>query len=160
MSDNVKDIILLHGHFESEFFDDLKKKKTKTVFILEGRPDLSSSKASIKELLKRKIKPTLIADNMAGFLFSKKMVKEVHLSYQQRDENGVMAQVGSLILAVLGFRHKVKVVMHQGSKKLKLMGKSKDILEFANTRVAPKGVKGYVPLLEVVPEKYITARDL
>ena len=149
-------IILLQGVFKTSIFDLLKKRKIKEVFILEGRPSLEAAKQSSRELLKRKIKPTLIADNMAGFLFYKKLVKEVWLSYQTADKKGALCQIGGLILGVLGRKHKVPVNIFPNKAKLQLLGRAKDITYFNGTKVAPSGIKSYVPLAEWVPRKYIT----
>lgn len=149
-------VVLLQGVFEGSIFDRLKKRKIKEVFILEGRPGLEAAKQSSRELLKRKIKPTLIADNMAGFLFYKNLVKEVWISYQSTDKEGALCQIGGLILGVLGRKHKVPVYIYPNGKKLSLLGRSKDISYFNGIQVAPRGIKGYVPLAEWVPQKYIS----
>ena len=149
-------VILLQGVFESSLFDLLKKRGMKEIVVLEGRPGLEAAKQSCRELLKRKIKPTLIADNMAGFLFYKNLVKETWMSYQTSDREGALCQIGGLILGVLGRRHKVPVYVYPNGQKLRLMGYSKDISYFNGVKVAPSGVKGYVPLAEWVPGKYIT----
>ncbi len=148
-------VVLLQGVFEPSIFDLLKKRKVKDVFILEGRPGLDAAKHSCRELLKRKIKPTLIADNMAGFLFYKKLVKEVWLSYQSVDKSGALCQIGGLILGVLGRRHKVPVYAYPSSQKLQLLGRPKDISHFNGIKVASNSIPGYVPLVEQVPGKYI-----
>ena len=64
---NKKSIILLHGNFEDKVLQGFKKGSP--YFVLEGRPDLIGSRSVLKALAKRKIVPTVIADNMAGFLF-------------------------------------------------------------------------------------------
>lgn len=156
MSIKKNSVVLLQGVFNVSIFDQLKKRKIKEVFILEGRPSLEAAKQSSKELLKRKIKPVLIADNMAGFLFYKKLVKEVWLSYQAKDQKGALCQIGGLILGVLGQKHKVPVNIYPNHKKLQLLGRVKDIAYFNGIKVAPSGIKGYVPLAEWVPQKYIT----
>jgi len=156
MSINKKNIVLLQGVFNASIFDLLKKRKIKEVFILEGRPSLEAAKQSSRELLKRKIKATLIADNMAGFLFYKKLVKEVWLSYQTADKKGALCHIGGLILGVLGRKHKVPVNIFPNKAKLQLLGRAKDITYFNGIKVAPSGIKGYVPLAEWVPSKYIT----
>lgn len=155
MSIKKNSVILLQGVFDPSVFDLLKRKKVKEIFVLEGRPGLEAAKTSCKELLKRKIKPTLIADNMAGFLFYKEMVKEIWLSYQSVDKEGAFCTIGGLILGVLGKKHKVPVYVYPSKKKIKLFGKSSDLLNFNGVRVAPRGVVGYVPLAEYVPTKYI-----
>ena len=93
---------------------------------------------------------------MAGFLFYKKYVKEVWLSYQTSDKKGALCQIGGLILGVLGRTHKVPVNIYPNQKKLQLLGRAKDIAYFNGVKVAPNGIKGYVPLAEWVPQKYIT----
>lgn len=148
--------ILLHGVFKDEFFDVLRKRKTKRVFVLEGRPYLRGAKFLCKELLKRKITPILIADNMAGFLFYKGLVKRVWMAYQDINKSVAFCPIGGLVLAVLGRRHKVPVNIFPSVIKENLMGMPKDIFNFNGLRVAAKGIKGYVPLIDEVPRKYIT----
>lgn len=136
--------------------DQFKKKGIKSVFVLEARPRLEGAKILSEELLKRKIKPVVIADNMAGFLFFKGLVKEVWVGYQACYKNGATCDIGSLILAVLARRHKVAVNIVPSRRQNCAVGKSEEILYFNGTRVAPKGIKGYVPLVEWVPQVYIS----
>ena len=157
MSDKVKKIIL-QGVFDAKTIDGLKKKGIKEAFILEGRPSLQAAQVTSQQLNKRKIAPVLISDNMAGFLFAKDMVKEVWMSYQMADDKGAVCRIGGLILAVLGKRHKVPVYACRSSDRIKFMGKPSDLFYFNNTRVAPKGIRAYVPLVEWVPQKYIKKR--
>ncbi|OGX06933.1 MAG: hypothetical protein A2Z88_03955 [Omnitrophica WOR_2 bacterium GWA2_47_8] len=151
-----KSVVLVQGVVKGSLFDLLKKRKTTDIVVLEGRPNLEAARQSTKDLAKRKLIPTLIADNMAGVLFYKNLVKEVWLSYQLTDENGALCDIGGLILAVLGKRHNIPVYIYPSGRKSKLLGVSGDILKFNGTRVAPAGVEGYVPLVEWVPQKYIT----
>ena len=151
-----RSVILLQGVFEESLFDQLQKRNLKNIFVMEGRPSLNAAKLSCRELQKRKILPTLISDNMAGFLFYYKLVKEVWLSYQSYDGNGAICQIGGLILGVLGKRHKVPVYIYPSDGRRKLMGKTTDISFFNGVRVAPRGIPGYVPLAEWVPAKYIS----
>ena len=149
-------IVLLHGIFDVNFFDQLKKNKVETVFVLEGRPLFETSKATIRELLKRGITPYLISDNMAGSLFYQGLVKEIWLSYQGESKEGFICRIGALILAVLGKKHKVPVKLHFVPQDTEVLGKQEDILKFNGVQVAPKGTQAYVPLLDWVPEKYIS----
>ncbi len=151
-----RSIVILHGVFESNFYDLLKKKKLKNVFVLEGRPSLNTARISCRELLKRDIKPTLIADNMAGFLFYKNLVREVCLSYELADTDGALCKIGGLILSVLGKKHKVSVNLYPDCMGLDLLGNPKEICNFLGVKVAPDNIKGYVPLVEWVPRKYYT----
>jgi len=147
--------ILLQGVFEPSIFDLFKRRKIKRAFVLEGRPGLEAARQSCRELLRRKIKPTLISDNMAGFLFYKKMVKEAWLACQSEDKDGALCQIGGLILGVLGRKHKVPVYTYPSGQVLQLLGRPKDVFYFNGMKVAPAGIHGYVPLVEWVPEKYI-----
>ena len=149
-------IIILQGNFNPKYFDALKARKEREVFVMEGRPSLEASQFTCKELLKRKIKPTLIADNMAGFLFYKNLVKEVCLSYQTQDKEGVLWQIGGLILGVLGKNHKVPVTVYPNDQVMNLIGNQKEIFYFKGVKIAPNNIKGYVPLAEWVPKEYVT----
>lgn len=149
-------IILLHGLSDSHVFDSLKEKKIRDVFVMEGRPSLESSKASCKALIDRQIVPTLIADNMAGFLFYKNLIKEVWISYQTSDDEGALCSIGALILGVLGKRHHIPVYLYPAKQKMALVGKEREIFFFNGEKVAPKDIKGYVPLAEWLPKQYTT----
>lgn len=151
-----RSIILLHGVFAVEFFDQLQKKNLKEVFVMEGRPSLEAAQMNCRELLKHKIIPTLISDNMAGFLFFKNLVKEVWVAYQVSDTDGAVCDIGALILGVLGKRHAVPIYLFPSRRKTGFLGKEKDLKMFQNKTVAPKGIRAYVPLVEWLPIKYIT----
>ncbi|MFA5060590.1 MAG: hypothetical protein WC676_08190 [Candidatus Omnitrophota bacterium] len=148
--------ILLHGLIRDEFLKGLLQEKAESIVVLEGRPHLSGAKILCAKLLKNKITPTLISDNMSGFLFFKDCVKEVWLAYQEKNEQGALCDCGGLILGVLAKRHGVSLRLFPSGRRQDLMAKERDIFYFNKMRVAPKGVKGYVPLLEWVPNEYIT----
>jgi len=148
-------VTLLHGVFKKPFFDVLKKSSPEKVFVLEGRPSLDSGKSCCRELIKRKIQPTIISDNMAGFLFFKGLVKEVYLAYQAADRKGAVCDAGALILSILCKEHNIPVKCFASSRKTKGLGSLKDIAFFNGIRVAPKGIKTYVPLMEWVSKNYI-----
>lgn len=150
-----KSVILLHGIFKRDFFDSLKREEGEKIFVLEGRPSLKAAHSSCGELLKRGIEPTLITDNMAGFLFYKNLVKKVCLSYQLKDQNGFLCSVGGLILAVLARRHGVPVQMFLSNGTLTLMGKPKELCYLNGSKVVAGKINTYVPLVEWVPNKYL-----
>lgn len=156
LSEFKESVVLMQGIFDPAQYDKIVSEDHKEIFVLEGRPSLESAQFSCKELLKRKVKPTLIADNMAGFLFYKNLVKEIWLSYQIAEDDQVLCQVGALILAVLGKKHNVPVKLYPSSEKLNLVGHQKEIFYFKGIKVAPNNIQGYVPLAEWVPMKYIT----
>ncbi|MCA9408742.1 MAG: hypothetical protein KC733_08630 [Candidatus Omnitrophica bacterium] len=148
--------ILVHGRMKDSFFDLFNGRTIKDFYVMEGRPSLEAAKESCKQFLKRKITPTVIADNMAGFLFSINLVQEVWIAYQEADDQGVLCSIGSGILAVLAAKHQVPVLCYPAKVKEKLLGKEKDLCYFNGQRTAPSAVKAYVPLVEWVPGKYIT----
>jgi len=154
----MKSLIVLQGNFKSDNFDLLVKGKIKEVFLLEGRPSLEAARRSSRELLKRKIIPTIVADNMAGFLFARGLVKEVWMAYQMADQNGAVCFIGGLILGVLAKKHKVSVILHRSAERSPFVAKQEEIFSFNGVRTAPEGIRGYVPLVEWVPKKYITKR--
>src|SRR3989338_5560500 len=121
-----KSIVLLQGNPGEKLFDLLKKRGTKEIFVLEGWPELNSK--SFKKIFNHKITPTLISDNMAAS-----------------------------ILGVLGKRHKISVnLFPSNGTKTKVSASPDKIFYFEGKRIAPKGIKGYVPLVEWLPKKYIT----
>lgn len=157
-SSNIKPkkILLLLGAFEPAFYDFLKKeRKEAAIYVCEGRPDFESSRLTCRALLHRKIIPTVIADNTAGFLFFRGWVKEVWVAYQTADKECVLADVGGLILGVLARRHNVPLYAFAGIKKNRFVGSPDQACSLDGVRIAPEGVKSFVPLIELVPRKYV-----
>lgn len=156
MSSKEKSAVLIQGVVDKQLFDVLKNRFLKKAFVMEGRPTLEAADSACRELLKRKIVPTLISDNMAGLLFYKNMVKEVWLAYQYADKEGAICDSGALILGVLGLKHNVLVYLYPAARKTRFLGRQSDLVKFKKTQIAPQGIKGYVPLVEWLPKKYIT----
>ena len=156
LTNRKKSIALVQGVVRDSLFDLLKKENRKDVFLLEGRPTLDALKSLPARVLKRKMTPTMIADSMAGVLFYKNMVKEIWVAYQFTEQKGALCDIGALILGVLGKRHNVPLYLYPSSIKRRLMGDQKDIMTFGGLATAPRGIKGYVPLVEWLPRKYIT----
>ena len=155
-STNGAAVTMVQGLVNNTLFDLFKERKIKEVVVLEGRPSLEAARLNCQALTKRKIKPVLIADNMAGFLFFKNRVKEVWLAYYMADKKGALCDIGASILGVLAKRHGLPVNLYPALKSPKFVGKEKDLFCFNGERVAPKKIKGYVPLAEWVDKKYIT----
>jgi translation initiation factor 2B subunit (eIF-2B alpha/beta/delta family) len=149
-----KSIILLHGQFEDKALEGFKKGPA--YFVLEGRPDLVSSRAIVKAFAAKKIIPTIIADNMAGFLFYKDLVKEVRLAYQYQDGTGALCDIGGLILGVLAKQHQVPVRIYQGKLRRRFLAPEEDLVTFNGKKVAATGTRVYGPLVEWLPNEYIT----
>jgi len=152
-------IVLLQGVFGAGALKKLKVAKGMLVFVCEGRPSLEAGKVNSKALLARGITPTVICDNMAGFLFFKDMVKEVYLACQYADAGGALCDTGALICAVLAKRHNVPLKLMPAKHKTRFLGNPEDIVSFEGVRITPKGTKGYVPLVEWVPGKYLCKKS-
>ncbi len=150
-------IILFCGMVCSEAGHSIKVPKGKHVFLTEGRPSLEPAKENAKFFLKQNQIPTVIADNMAGFLFAQGYVSQLVLACQYADKSGALCDTGALIYAVLAKRHKVPVKLVQGALRTRFLGDPKSILSFEGVQIAPKGTRGYVPLVEWVPAKYLKA---
>jgi methylthioribose-1-phosphate isomerase len=150
----TKSICLFQGVLNAESLKKIKLSPGEHAFVCEGRPSLEAGRKTSSILLKKGITPTLISDNMAGFLFFKGLVKEVSVACQYADDTGALCDTGALILAVLAKEHKVPVKLLVAEHRTRFLGDPKAILSFEGQRIAPKGTHGYVPLVEWVPAKY------
>jgi methylthioribose-1-phosphate isomerase len=150
-----KSIYLFQGLLSADSLKKVKLSKDEHAFVCEGRPSLEAGRKNSAALLKNKISPTLISDNMAGFLFFKGLVKEVSIACQYADNKGALCDTGALILAVLAKKHKVPVKLLIAEHRHRFIGDPKAILSFEGQRMAPKDTHGYVPLVEWVPAKYL-----
>lgn len=152
-----KKFILIYGQFSDAFYRSLKARKDIAgILVMEGRPFLEGAKEVCKKLSKHRVKPTLICDNMAGFCFYRRMIKEVHLAFQQIKDKNAICKIGSLGLSICAKYHRVPVYLHPAARKIKATCQPRDIFYFAGQRVAPLGIKAYTSLIEGVPIKYIT----
>ena len=151
----TKSICLFQGVLSAESLKKVKIAKNNHAFICEGRPGLEAGRKTSGVLLRKGITPTLISDNMAGFLFFKGLVKQVFIACQYADKKGALCDMGALILAVLAKKHKVPIKLLLAKHRTRFLGDPKDILSFEGQRIAPKGTHGYVPLVEWVPAKYL-----
>ena len=148
-----KSIYLFHGVFSAEALKKIKIAKGDHAFVCEGRPSLEAGRKTSAMLLKIGITPTMISDNMAGFLFFKGLAKEVVIACQYADNKGALCDMGALILAVLAKKHKIPLKLLVAEHRHRFLGDPKSILSFEGQRIAPKDAHGYVPLVEWVPAK-------
>lgn len=150
----IKSICLFQGVLNVGSFKKVKLGYHDHAFVCEGRPSLEAGRKTSGILLKRGLTPTVISDNMAGFLFFKGLVRQVFIACQYADDTGALCDMGALILAVLAKEHKVPLKLLIAEHRTRFLGDPKDILSFEGQRIAPKGTQGYVPLVEWVPAKY------
>lgn len=146
--------ILIYGVPDKNFYGELKEKNIKEVFVSELRPNLQGAKLVTKELLKHKIRPILISDNMISFCMSQKLISQAYLFYERLTKNKAICYIGSLIVTIAAKRHKIPLFCWPAKEKLKNYACAKDLFYFKNFQIAPKGIKAYVPLKEEVSLKY------
>ena len=150
-----RSICLVHGVLTSGALAKIKTKGGAHVVICEGRPSLRAGEHNSRSFLSKKVKPFIICDNMAGFLFFKGFVKEVVLACQYADKTGALCDIGALVLAVLAKKHKVAVCLLEAEHKKHFLGSPKDLLTLKGIATAPHGTQAYAPLVEWVPAKYL-----
>ena len=148
-------ILLFHGILNAESIKKVKFNSKNHAFICEGRPSLEAGRKTSGILLNNGITPTVISDNMAGFLFLEGLVRQVFIACQYADNKGSLCDMGALILAVLAKKHKVPIKLLAADHRTRFLGDPKSILSFEGHPIAPKGTQGYVPLVEWVPAKYL-----
>ena len=148
-------IYLIHGVLTSGALAKIKTKGGVHVVISEGRPSLRAGEHNSRFFLSKKVKPFIICDNMAGFLFFKGFVKEVILACQYADKTGALCDTGALVLAVLAKKHKVGIRLLEAEHKKHFLGSPKDLLSLKGMATALAGTQAYAPLVEWVPVKYL-----
>src|ERR1700733_1846186 len=124
----LKSICLFQGALSPESLKKIKLTKEAHAFVCEGRPSLEAGRRTSKGLLKKGITPTLISDNMAGFLFFKGLVGEVIIACQYADQKGALCDTGGLILAVLARKHKVPLKLLAAERRTRFLGDPKSIM--------------------------------
>lgn len=147
-------VVLLHGVLTHGALAKIKTKGGVHIVISEGRPTLRAAEHNSRYFLEQRIKPAIICDNMAGYLFYKGLVKEVVIACQYADSTGALCDTGALILAVLAKKHKVALRLVDGEHKKHYLGNPKDLLALKGMATAPAKTKAYAPMVEWVSVKY------
>jgi|GEM_PF-425937 len=156
----TKTICLFQGVLSAESLEKVKFSSNDHAFVCEGRPSLEAGRKTSGILLKNGIIPTVISDNMAGFLFFKGLIKEVIIACQYADKKGALCDMGALIVAVLAREHKIPLKLLVAEHRTRFLGDPQAILSFEGQRIAPRDTRGYVPLVEWVPAKYLNGFPL
>lgn len=139
-------IPLIFGVPQEAFYAGFKAKKA---FVAELRPALEGMKDVAKELLRRRIQPVVICDNMMAFCMERKLVSAVHIFSQGRKNDVALCRTGSLIAALCAHAHRIQVVLHDGV--MPREAKIADLLKIGGIKVTSSKIQTYVPLLEEVP---------
>ena len=138
-------IPLIFGVPHKDFYKGLKAKK---VFVAELRPSLEGAKKVAAELLKHRIQPIVICDNMMAFCMERKLVSIVHIFGAARRDCVVLCRTGSLVAAIAARAHHIGVVLHRAAAGAE--NKAQDLLRIAGRRVTSGRIKTYVPEYEEV----------
>lgn len=126
------------------------------VFVAEGRPHLYGAGVLSGAVRELGIRTVLIADSMIAFCFSKGLVGEAMLFYQDVSASGATCSIGSHLAGICALRHRVRVCLYPSSGRGDAYGAPEDVFHFNGVRTAPERISAYVPLTEVVPWKYIS----
>lgn len=145
-------IPIIFGVPQEDFYGGLRAER---VFVAELRPGLEGMTDVAKELLKRRVQPVVICDNMMAFCMERKLVSAVHIFAHGRKKDVALCRTGSLIAAICAHAHRIPVILHGGVMPLK--SKTADLLKIAGAKVTSSKIKTYVPLLEEVPMGLIGA---
>ena len=133
----------------------LKNFKEKKAFVAELRPGLEGSKTVAKELLKKKVKPVMICDNMMAFCMQQGIVSDVHIFYDKIRGQVAVCRTGSLIAALAAKAHNITVYIYQASS---VKQKAHDLRKIGGKMITVPSVKTYVPYEEEVPLELVKIR--
>jgi methylthioribose-1-phosphate isomerase len=125
--------------------------KVSQVVVMEGRPDLKGARDNCRRLSRAGIVPVIITDNMAGFFFAQGLVKEVWVASEKSDD-GVLCPAGAVILSVLAGEHAIPLYGFAGPVGERYLGHPEEVFSFMRRRIAPSGIRGYVPLVEWIEQ--------
>ena len=145
------------------------KDKGVSVIACETRPYLQGARLTAWECMQEGIPCTLITDNMAGHLMSRKEIDLVIVGADRIAANGDTAnKIGTYMLAVLARRHALPfyVAAPLSTFDPKMAGGSAipieerpgdEVTGYRGQRWAPKGVAVRNPAFDVTPAELITA---
>lgn len=132
----------------------MKSLMASKVFVAEQRPGLEGMKQVSESLLKNKIQPVVICDNMMAFCMERGLVESVHIFAYALNRTTALCRTGSLIAAICAHAHEIPVVLHPSVKQDKQ--KASHLLRIGGRKVTDAKIKTYVPTEEEVPMALIT----
>ncbi len=139
------------------------------VLACETRPYLQGARLTAWELSRDSIPVTLITDSMGGALMSRGEVDLVVVGADRIARNGDVAnKIGTYSLAVLARAHDIPFYVAAPLATIDRKAasgadipieerSSEEVVVFANTRIAPEGVRALHPAFDVTPAEYISA---
>ena len=145
-----------------------QKGKNIHVYVDETRPVLQGARLTCWELEKNKIPYTLICDNMAGYLMSKKKIDIVIVGADRIAKNGDTAnKIGTYSLAVLSNYHKIPFYIAapistfdfniEDGSKIPIEERDENEVKKINGKyISPERAKVFNPAFDVTPNYLIT----
>ncbi|MCM8763239.1 MAG: hypothetical protein NC936_04870 [Candidatus Omnitrophica bacterium] len=129
-----------------------KHSRDPDILLAEMRPHLFGS----RYLTRRFKRATLVSDNTLGFLFFKKLIKEVILFYEKKDNFGYTLIPGSLTVIILAKRHQVPIRLVNGVSQIKIIKRTdQSALTFLGRPVTLKNILPILPEPEFADYKFL-----
>jgi methylthioribose-1-phosphate isomerase len=141
-----------------------ERKEVKFI-VTETRPYLQGARESAWELSMEGFDTTIISDNAAGYVIWKGMIDLVIVGADRCAMNGDVAnKIGTYLIALAAFENNVPfyVAAHpdpdiKRGKEIPIEERNpEELFYIKNARIAPEGAKGYNPVFDITPAKYIT----
>lgn len=142
---------LVHGIFGERFFDDLKTGAAQEVLVTEIRPNFEGARKTALRICEMGIKATLISDNMVAFCIWEGRVERLVLSYQGMSREALEVVVGTDLYFLMARYHGLPVSFYPSSVQFSGQGDEEDLFHACGIRIAPRGIKGWVPLISLIP---------
>jgi methylthioribose-1-phosphate isomerase len=137
------------------------------VFADETRPLLQGARLTAYELMRDDIPVTLITDDMAGYVMSKRMVNMVIVGADRIVRDAVINKIGTYTVAVLAREHNIPFYvaapkstfdMSQVSAEVVIEERDpEEVTRINSKRIAPADVNVFNPAFDITPIDYVTA---
>jgi methylthioribose-1-phosphate isomerase len=132
----------------------------------ETRPLLQGARLTAYELMRDKIPVTLITDNMAAYVMSKKLVNLVIVGADRITQDAVFNKIGTYGVAILAHEHGIPFYVAAPKSTFDLKHEAAEIeieqrnpaevTHIADRQIGPTNVAVYNPAFDATPLKYIT----
>ena len=137
------------------------------VFADETRPLLQGARLTAYELMRDDIPVTLITDDMAGYVMSKRMVNMVIVGADRIVRDAVINKIGTYTVAVLAREHNIPFYVAAPKSTFDMSKVSSEVVieerdpeevtRINSKRIAPVDVNVFNPAFDITPIDYVTA---
>ncbi len=151
------------------FYAAKNKGKKFSVYACETRPLLQGARLTTWELLKQKMRTTLVCDHMAAPVMQQGKIDAIFAGDDRIASNGDAAnKIGTYSLAVLAKHHGIPFYIvapystfdmkARDERDIPIEERHKDeVIRFRDVQTAPSNVNVFNPAFDVTPHKLITA---